>query len=43
MGRQGLWENSNKFVKDSSGRFVKQILEKRKDKWEESIKAYVIT
>jgi hypothetical protein len=26
MGLQGLWENSNKFVKDSSGRLGKQIV-----------------
>lgn len=37
MGWQGLWENSNKFVKDSSGRLGKQILGKRKDRWKESI------
>jgi hypothetical protein len=26
MGWQGLWENSNKLVKDSSGRLGKQIV-----------------
>jgi hypothetical protein len=43
MGWQGLWENSNKFVKDFSGRLGKQIVGKRKDRWKESIKIYVIT
>jgi len=35
MGWQGLWENSNKLVK--------QIVGKRKDRWKESTKIYVIT
>jgi hypothetical protein len=43
MGWQGLWENSNKFVKDSSGKLGKQIVGKRKDRWKKSIKVYVIT
>ena len=43
MDWQGLWENSNKFVKDSSGRLGKQIVGKRKDRWKESIKICVIT
>jgi hypothetical protein len=43
MGWQDLWENSTKFVKGSSGRFGKQIVGKRKDRWRESVKVYVIT
>lgn len=43
MGWQGLWENSSKLVKDSSGRLGKQIVGKRKDRWKESTKIYVIT